>query len=79
MTRHITAQPPTFDEIAQILGIHSDMVLQWIIEGKLLVAMQGSQTIMRLDSGLAVKNQTAGGIIILTKKPPNKNWPAGSC
>lgn len=79
MKRNFASQHPTLPDIAQVLGIQPDTVLEWIIEGRLLIAWQGSQAIMTVDSNQAVKNQTPGRIIILAKRPPNHTWQGFSC
>jgi hypothetical protein len=79
MRRQVTAQPPTLEEIAHILGIQPDEALQRTIEGKLLVFLDGSQTIMGVVSKQPMKNQPYGKLIILTKQSPNHTWQARSC
>jgi hypothetical protein len=78
MKRHCASQDPTLLEIAEVLGIQPEIVLEWIIEGRLLVALQGSKTIMMLDSNQSLKNHNSGKILIMTKQP-SQRWLAFSC
>ena len=79
MKRHCASQDPTLLEIAEVLGIQPEIVLEWIIEGRLLVALQGSQTIMMVDSNQSLKNHNSGKILILTKQPSTQKWLTFSC
>jgi predicted site-specific integrase-resolvase len=79
MTRHITYLDPTLLEIAEVLGTEPDTVLQWLIEGRLVVTRQDSQTVMMVDSHQPLKNRRANNRMILTKKSANQKKPACSC
>lgn len=79
MKRHYASHDQTILELAEVLGIQPDIVLQWIIEGRLLVALQDSQTIMMVDKNQTLKNPNSGKILILTKQPSNQRWRAFSC
>ncbi len=79
MKRHLASQDPTLLEIAEVLGIQPESVLEWIIEGRLLVAFQDSKTIMMVDSNQSLKNRNSGKILILTKQPSNQSWQTFSC
>ncbi len=79
MKRHYASQDPTLLEIAEVLGIQPEVVLEWIIEGRLLVAFQGSQTIMMVDYNQSLKNHNSGKILILTKQPSTQKWLTFSC
>lgn len=79
MKRHCTAQDPTLLEIAEVLGIQPEVALEWIIEGRLLVASQGCKKIMMLDYSQSLKNHNSGKILILTKQPSTQKWLTFSC
>jgi predicted site-specific integrase-resolvase len=79
MKRGYASKNPTLLEIADVLGVQPDTVLKWIIEGKLMVALQGAQTIMTVDKNQALKNSNSGEILILTKLLSNQKWKAFSC
>jgi hypothetical protein len=79
MKRQYASPNPTLLEIAQVLEVQPDTVLKWIIEGRLMVAFQGAQTIMMLDKNQALKYRNSGEILILTKHFSNQNWQAFSC
>ena len=79
MKRGYASQNPTLLEIADVLGVQADTVLKWIIEGRLMVALQGAQTIMMVDKNQSLKNRNAGEILILTKHLANQKWQAFSC
>ncbi len=79
MKRGYASQNPTLLEIADVLGVQADTVLKWIIEGTLMVALQGAQTIMMVDKNQSLKNRNAGEILILTKHLSNQQWQAFSC
>jgi len=79
MTRYITYLDPTLLEIAEVLGTQPDTVLQWLIEGRLVVTQQDSQTVMMVDSRQPLKNQMANNLMISTKKSANQKKQACSC
>ena len=79
MKRQYASQNPTLLEIAQVLGVQPDTVLKWIIEGRLVVALQGAQTVMMVDKNQTLRNRNSGEILILTKHPSNQKWQAFSC
>jgi hypothetical protein len=79
MRRHYASQNPTLLEIAHVLAIQPDTVLKWIIEGKLMVALQGSQTIIMLDKNQTLQHCKPGEILILTKHLSNSTWQSFSC
>jgi predicted site-specific integrase-resolvase len=79
MKRGYASQNPTLLEIADVLGVQADTVLKWIIEGTLMVALQGAQTIMMVEKNQSLKNRNAGEILILTKHLSNQKWQAFSC
>ena len=79
MKRQYASQNPSLLEIAQVLGVQPDTVLKWIIEGRLMVALQGTQTIMMVDKNQTLKNHNSGKILILTKHLSNQKWQAFSC
>jgi hypothetical protein len=79
MTRFTTCLDPTLLEIGEVLGIQPDTVLQWIIEGRLLVTRQDSQAKLLAGPHRSLKNQKAGKLLILTKKPINQKWQVFSC
>lgn len=79
MKRGYASKNPTLLEIADVLGVQPDTVLKWIIEGKLMVALQGAQTIMMVDKNQALKNRDSSEILILTKLLSNQKWKAFSC
>jgi hypothetical protein len=74
MKRQFASQDPTLLEIAKVLGIQPDTVLQWIIEGRVLVAMQGPRTKIMVDSDQTYQDQTPGKVMILIKQPPTQKW-----
>jgi len=78
MKRGYASQNPTLLEIADVLGVQADTVLKWIIEGTLMVTLQGAQTIMMVDKNQSL-NRNAGEILILTKHLSNQKWQAFSC
>jgi hypothetical protein len=79
MKRQYASQNPTILEIAHVLGVQPDTVLKWILEGKLMVALQGAKTIMMVDKNQTLKNHNNGKILILTKHLSNRKWQAFSC
>jgi hypothetical protein len=79
MRRSFASQNPTLLEIADVLGVQADTVLKWIIDGKLMVALQGAQTIMMVDKNQSLKTSNSGEILILTKNLSNQKWQAFSC
>ncbi len=79
MKRGYASQNPTLLEIADVLGVQADTVLKWFIEGKLMIALQGAQTIMMVDKNQSLKNHNSGEILILTKHLSNQKWRAFSC
>jgi hypothetical protein len=79
MKRSYASQNPTLLEIADVLGVQADTVLKWIIEGRLMVALQGAQTIMMVDKNQSMRNKNSGEILILTKNLCNQKWQAFSC
>ena len=79
MQAQFASQNPTILEIAHVLGILPETALRWIIEGRLLVAFQGAQTVMMVDKNRSLKNQNSGKVLILTKHLANRNWMAFSC
>ena len=79
MKRQYASQNPTLLEIAQVLGVQPDTVLKWIIEGRLVVALQGAQTVMMVDKNQTLKNRNSGEILILTKHLSNQKWQSFSC
>ncbi len=79
MKRPYASQNPTLLEIANVLAVQPDTVLKWIIEGRLMVALQGAQTIMMVDKNQTLKNHNSGEILILTKHLSNQKWQAFSC
>lgn len=66
-------------EIAAVLGVPPDTVLQWIIEEKLLVALQGSQTILLVDAHQTLHRHNSGRLLILSKQPASQSWRTFSC
>jgi predicted site-specific integrase-resolvase len=74
MKRRTSFRYPSLQEIAEVLEIPADTVLQWVIEGRLVVTRQESQAIMMVDPPPSLKNQKAGKHLILTKKPANHKW-----
>jgi phage antirepressor YoqD-like protein len=79
MKRHYASQDPTLLEIAEVLGIQPEEVLEWTIEGRLLIDLKGSKNIMMLDSNQSLKKHNSGKILILTKQPSTQNWQNFSC
>jgi hypothetical protein len=79
MKRSYASHHPTLIEIADVFGVPADTVLKWIIEGRLLVALQGAQTIMMVDKNQSPKNPIFRKILILTKNLSNQKWQAFSC
>lgn len=79
MKRGYAFQNPTLLEIADVLGVQADTVLKWIIEGTLMVALQGAQTIMMVDKKQSLKNCNAGEIQILTQHLSSQKLQAFSC
>jgi tRNA A37 threonylcarbamoyladenosine dehydratase len=79
VTRYTTYLDPTLLEIAEVLGTQPDTVLQWLIEGRLVVTQQDSQTVMMVDSHQPLKNQRASNRLVLTKKSANQGKQASSC
>ena len=79
MKRKNASQPPTLKEIATALGISPDTVLQWIIEGRLMIALQGSEAILMVAKNQPLKNRHSGDILILTRQLSKRQWQASSC
>jgi hypothetical protein len=79
MTRDTTCLDPTLLEIGEVLGIQPDTVLQWIIEGRLVVTRQDFHAKLLAGPQRSLKNQKAGNLLILTKKPTNHKWQVYSC
>jgi hypothetical protein len=79
MKRHCASKDPTLLEIAGVLGIQPEEVLEWVIDGKLRVAFPSSKKIMRLDSNQSLKNHDSSKILILTKQPSTQKWLTFSC
>jgi hypothetical protein len=77
--RHCDSQDPTLLEIAEVLGIQPEEVLEWTIEGRLLIDLKGSKKIMLLDSNQSLKNHNSGKILILTRQPSTQKWLTFSC
>jgi len=79
MTRYTTYLDPTLREIAEVLGIGPDTVLQWLIEGRLVVTRQDSQAMMMVDTHQTLKDHNAGKLLILTKKSAPRKRQSFSC
>jgi hypothetical protein len=79
MMRQHAFQHPTLLEIANALGITPDTVLEWIIEGRVTVALQGAQVILMVDKNQSLKNCRSGNVLILTKHLSNQKWRKFSC
>jgi hypothetical protein len=79
MTRHITYLDPTLLEIAEVLGTQPDTVLQWLIEGRLVLTRQDSKTVMIVDAHQLLKNQRTNNLLSLNKKPAKQKKQAFSC
>jgi hypothetical protein len=77
--RKTTYLDPTLLEIAEVLGVQPDTVLQWLIEGRLVVTRQDSQAKMLVEAHQSLKSLKAGNLLILTKKTTNQKWQAFCC
>jgi hypothetical protein len=79
MKRQTTGLDPTLLEVAEILGIEPDQALHWIIEGRLLVTRQDTQTVIMLESHRQRRSPREGNLLIFKKKPGNRKNSAFSC
>jgi hypothetical protein len=79
MNWQYTAQDPTLYEIAKVLGMSHDTVLQWIIEGRLTLARQDAQTIMIVDPHQGLNHPNTRRFLILTKKAAKQKRRPCAC
>ncbi len=79
MKQYYAAQDRTLVEIADVLGIQPDIVLEWIIEGRLLVAFQGDRTLLLVDRNNTLKDRNSGKVLILSNQICSERWFAFSC
>ena len=79
MKRQHASQHPTLLEIANALGITPDTVLEWIIAGRVTVALQGAQVILMVNKNQSLKNCRSSNVLILTKNLSNQKWQKFSC